>query len=282
MLCLIGQSNEKPPLQVLAKWREYVTRSICYDSFTNWDEKIKGEDTLTKEDMKQISDLMDEKFVAFEGRMDEKFIASEDRMRAEIAASEARTGEKIESCEEKITVTACDEKITACEEKITSCKEQITECNEKIDKVENDLRSEIKKNRISLTRSMQELNAKWVETNEKLDRMLARMEGMDKNMSAMRAEMDAVPKRFDAEIYGKTVFPGGRRQKETFCTVIWSGRIKIRRKHEYFRRILLSELFKYECTVALRTDRGFEELFKCLLEVSHILGACSLIRGVHS
>ena len=142
---------------------------------------------MTKEDMKQISDLMDE-----------KFIASEDRMRAEIAASEARTGEKIESCEEKITVTACDEKITACEEKITSCKEQITECNEKIDKVENDLRSEIKKNRISLTRSMQELNAKWVETNEKLDRMLARMEGMDKNMSAMRAEMDAVPKRFDA------------------------------------------------------------------------------------
>ena len=66
-------------------------RSICYDSFTNWDEKIKGEDTLTKEDMKQISDLMDEKFVAFEGRMDEKFIASEDRMRAEIAASEAAT-----------------------------------------------------------------------------------------------------------------------------------------------------------------------------------------------
>ena len=46
---------------------------------------------MTKEDMKQISDLMDEKFVAFEGRMDEKFIASEDRMRAEIAASEAAT-----------------------------------------------------------------------------------------------------------------------------------------------------------------------------------------------
>lgn len=54
--------------------------------FNNWDEKIKGEDTLTKEDMKQISDLMDEKFVAFEGRMDEKFIASEDRMRAEMDA----------------------------------------------------------------------------------------------------------------------------------------------------------------------------------------------------
>ena len=43
--------------------------SICYDSFTNWDEKIKGGDTLTKEDMKQISDLMDEKFVAFETRI---------------------------------------------------------------------------------------------------------------------------------------------------------------------------------------------------------------------
>ena len=25
MLCPIGQSNEKPPLQVLAKWWEYVT-----------------------------------------------------------------------------------------------------------------------------------------------------------------------------------------------------------------------------------------------------------------
>lgn len=90
---------------------------------------------------------------------------------------------------------------------------------------------------------MQELNAKWVETNEKLDRMLARMEGMDKNMSAMRAEMDAVPKRVDAvetnlgrkiseseaatrRYTEKLFFPGGRRQKETFCTVIWSGRIK--------------------------------------------------------
>ena len=28
MLCPIGQSNEKPPLQVLAKWREYVTLQI--------------------------------------------------------------------------------------------------------------------------------------------------------------------------------------------------------------------------------------------------------------
>ena len=37
--------------------------------------KFEGGDILTKEDMKQISDLMDEKFVAFEGRMDEKFIA---------------------------------------------------------------------------------------------------------------------------------------------------------------------------------------------------------------
>ena len=37
---------------------------------------------MTKEDMKQISDLMDEKFIASEGRM-----------RAEIVASEARTGE---------------------------------------------------------------------------------------------------------------------------------------------------------------------------------------------
>jgi len=29
MLCPIGQSNEKPPLQALAKWREYVTTDFC-------------------------------------------------------------------------------------------------------------------------------------------------------------------------------------------------------------------------------------------------------------
>ena len=33
MLCPIGQSNEKPPLQALAKWREYVTYfSHSYES----------------------------------------------------------------------------------------------------------------------------------------------------------------------------------------------------------------------------------------------------------
>ena len=76
--------------------------------------------------------------------------------------------------------------------------------------------------------------------------------------------------------------PGGRRQKETFCTFIWARRIKDPPETRIFRRILLSELLKYECTVALSTDRGFEELFKCLLQVGHILGACSLIRRVHS
>lgn len=81
---------------------------------------------------------------------------------------------------------------------------------------------------------------------------------------------------------GKTAFPGGRRKKETFHTVIWTGRIKDPPETRIFRRILLSELLKYECTVALSTDRGFEELLKCFLQVGHILGACSLIRGMHS
>lgn len=43
----------------------------------------------------------------------------------------------------------------------------------------------------------------------------------------------------------------------------------------------LSELLKYECAIALSTDRGFEELFKRFLQISHIFGAGSLIRGVH-
>ena len=33
MLCPIGQSNEKPPLQALAKWWEYVTRLQKKDLF---------------------------------------------------------------------------------------------------------------------------------------------------------------------------------------------------------------------------------------------------------
>ena len=32
MLCPIGQSNEKPPLQALAKWGEHVT--ICLNHFS--------------------------------------------------------------------------------------------------------------------------------------------------------------------------------------------------------------------------------------------------------
>ena len=199
---------------------------------------------MTKEDMKQISDLMDEKFIASEGRM-----------RAEIVASEARTGEKI-------------------------------------DRVENNLSAEIKKNRISMTRHMQELNAKWVETNEKLDRMLARMDGMDKNMSAMRAEMDAVPKRFDAveTNLGRKISESEavtRRYTEKLFFQVAEGKKKrsVRSsglETRIFRRILLSELLKYKRTVALSTDRGFEELLKCFLQVGHILGACSLIRGMHS
>ena len=34
MLCPIGQSNEKPPLQALAKWWEHVTKAI--DNYSEW------------------------------------------------------------------------------------------------------------------------------------------------------------------------------------------------------------------------------------------------------
>ena len=35
MLCPIGQSNEKPPLQALAKWWEYVTDTECRYCFAS-------------------------------------------------------------------------------------------------------------------------------------------------------------------------------------------------------------------------------------------------------
>ena len=39
MLCPIGQSNEKPPLQALAKWREYVyiNNDDCLAYFQSFD-----------------------------------------------------------------------------------------------------------------------------------------------------------------------------------------------------------------------------------------------------
>ncbi len=129
----------------------------------------------------------------------------------------------------------------------------------------------------------------------------ARMEGMDKNMSAMRAEMDAVPKRFDAvetnlgrkisriggsypEIYGKTVFPGGRRQKKRnvlYGHLGWKDK-RSAGKHEYSGG---SYYQNYSSTSVPSPSERIEDLknsSNAFLEVSHILGACSLIRGVHS
>ena len=51
MLCPIGQSNEKPPLPALAKWREYVTDASCCscnEKTVTSDEKIRFFDFFEK------------------------------------------------------------------------------------------------------------------------------------------------------------------------------------------------------------------------------------------
>ena len=174
MLCPIGQSNEKPPLQVLAKWREYVTRSICYDSFTNWDEKIKGEDTLTKEDMKQISDLMDEKFIASEGRM-----------RAEIVASEARTGEKIDRVENNLSAEIKKNRISMTRH-MQELNAKWVETNEKLDRM--------------LAR-MDGMDKNMSAMRAEMDAVPKRFDAVETNLGRKISESEAVTRRYTEKLF---------------------------------------------------------------------------------
>ena len=174
MLCPIGQSNEKPPLQVLAKWREYVTRSICYDSFTNWDEKIKGEDTLTKEDMKQISDLMDEKFIASEGRM-----------RAEIVASEARTGEKIDRVENNLSAEIKKNRISMTRH-MQELNAKWVETNEKLDRM--------------LAR-MDGMDKNMSAMRAEMDAVPKRFDAVETNLGRKISESEAATRRYTEKLF---------------------------------------------------------------------------------
>ena len=78
---------------------------------------------LTKEDMKQISDLMDEKFIASEGRM-----------RAEIVASEARTGEKIDRVENNLSAEIKKNRISMTRH-MQELNAKWVETNEKLDRM---------------------------------------------------------------------------------------------------------------------------------------------------
>ena len=78
---------------------------------------------MTKEDMKQISDLMDEKFIASEGRM-----------RAEIVASEARTGEKIDRVENNLSAEIKKNRISMTRH-MQELNAKWVETNEKLDRM---------------------------------------------------------------------------------------------------------------------------------------------------
>lgn len=76
-----------------------------------------------EEDMKQISDLMDEKFIASEGRM-----------RAEIVASEARTGEKIDRVENNLSAEIKKNRISMTRH-MQELNAKWVETNEKLDRM---------------------------------------------------------------------------------------------------------------------------------------------------
>lgn len=73
--------------------------------------------------MKQISDLMDEKFIASEGRM-----------RAEIVASEARTGEKIDRVENNLSAEIKKNRISMTRH-MQELNAKWVETNEKLDRM---------------------------------------------------------------------------------------------------------------------------------------------------
>ena len=149
-------------------------KSICYDSFTNWDEKIKGGDTLTKEDMKQISDLMDEKFIASEGRM-----------RAEIVASEARTGEKIDRVENNLSAEIKKNRISMTRH-MQELNAKWVETNEKLDRM--------------LAR-MDGMDKNMSAMRAEMDAVPKRFDAVETNLGRKISESEAAARRYTEKLF---------------------------------------------------------------------------------
>ena len=118
--------------------------------------------------MKQISDLMDEKFIASEGRM-----------RAEIVASEARTGEKIDRAEIKknrISMTRHMQELNA----------KWVETNEKLDRM--------------LAR-MDGMDKNMSAMRAEMDAVPKRFDAVETNLGRKISESEAVTRRYTEKLF---------------------------------------------------------------------------------
>lgn len=129
---------------------------------------------MTKEDMKQISDLMDEKFIASEGRM-----------RAEIVASEARTGEKIDRVENNLSAEIKKTRISMTRH-MQELNAKWVETNEKLDRM--------------LAR-MDGMDKNMSAMRAEMDAVPKRFDAVETNLGRKISESEAVTRRYTEKLF---------------------------------------------------------------------------------
>lgn len=129
---------------------------------------------MTKEDMKQISDLMDEKFIASEGRM-----------RAEIVASEARTGEKIDRVENNLSAEIKKNRISMTRH-MQELNAKWVETNEKLDRM--------------LAR-MEGMDKNMSAMRAEMDAVPKRFDAVETNLGRKISESEAATRRYTEKLF---------------------------------------------------------------------------------
>lgn len=150
--------------------------------------------------MKQISDLMDEKFIASEGRM-----------RAEIVASEARTGEKIDRVENNLSAEIKKNRISMTRH-MQELNAKWVETNEKLDRM--------------LAR-MDGMDKNMSAMRAEMDAVPKRFDAVETNLGRKISESEAVTRRYTEKLFFQ-VAEG--KKKRLYVHLGW--RIKDPPRHE--------------------------------------------------
>ena len=124
--------------------------------------------------MKQISDLMDEKFIASEGRM-----------RAEIVASEARTGEKIDRVENNLSAEIKKNRISMTRH-MQELNTKWVETNEKLDRM--------------LAR-MDGMDKNMSAMRAEMDAVPKRFDAVETNLGRKISESEAATRRYTEKLF---------------------------------------------------------------------------------
>ena len=152
--------------------------------------------------MKQISDLMDEKFIASEGRM-----------RAEIVASEARTGEKIDRVENNLSAEIKKNRISMTRH-MQELNAKWVETNEKLDRM--------------LAR-MDGMDKNMSAMRAEMDAVPKRFDAVETNLGRKISESEAVTRRYTEKLFFQVA--EGKKKRSVRSSGLEG--YQIRRRHEY-------------------------------------------------